>query len=122
MKTIVFATAASWLALTVPVFAQSYHAYPTHRHYVRHSLYGGFHTRAEHHARRYGGGDVYVRRDESRYGSGDVYVREGRAAAPIVPVPGFAWRPEAEQEGVGADLVGPGSSGENPTGQYDVSR
>ncbi len=46
------------------------------------------------------------------------------AAASLLPfyVPAFAWRPEAEQEGVGADLVGPGFGADNPTGAHDVSR
>ena len=103
MKTLIVAAAASLLPFAAPALAQTPDAYlSVHRHH-------------HHHVR-------VDRSESSRYGSGDVYVREGRASAPDVPVPAFAWRPAAEQEGVGADLVGPGSSAENPTGQYDVSR
>jgi hypothetical protein len=55
-------------------------------------------------------------------GTSDVYVREGRAAAYDAPVPAFAWSPRTQEEGVGAELVGPGSVGDSPTGEHDVSR
>jgi hypothetical protein len=99
MNTLIVATAASLLALAAPAAAQSWDG--AHRHHPRHHVYGGY------------------RSAPSNYGSGDVYVREGRASAPDA-VPGFAWRPGSQEEGVGADLVGPGM--DSPTDQHDVSR
>ena len=107
MKTIVAVAAASLLSIAAPAIAQTLDApRSVHRHHHPHAAY---HVRVD-------------RSDSSRYGSGDVYVREGRASAPDVPVPAFAWRPESQQEGVGADLIGPGSGADNPTGAHDVSR
>jgi hypothetical protein len=110
LKTLITAAAAALLAFAAPAFAQTRDpSGAMHRHHERHRLHGGYRIAAH-------------RSDRSRYGSGDVYVNEGRAAAPVIPTPGFAWRPQAEQEGVGADLIGPGSGADNPTGQHDVSR
>ena len=107
MKTIIVFAAASLLPLAAPAFAQAPDASHTmHRHHHPNSAY---HLRVD-------------RGEQPRYGSGDVYVHEGRVSAPDVPVPAFAWRPEAQQEGVGADLVGPGFGADNPTGAHDVSR
>lgn len=106
LKTLIVVAAAA-LAVSASAFAQTADtSRGLHRHHARRHPYG-YHIAVDHGA---------------QYGSGDVYVREGRPSTPVVPIPGFAWRPAAEQEGVGADLVGPGSSSENPTGQYDVSR
>ena len=104
MKTFVIVAAASLLPFAAPAFAQTPDA--MHRHHHPHRAY---HLRVD-------------RSEPSGYDSGDVYVRKDRAAAPYVYVPAFAWRPEAEQEGVGADLVGPGFGADNPTGAHDVSR
>ena len=101
MKTLIAVAAASLLALAAPALAQTTNA---NRH---HHLHGRYRVSA---------------RTHPEYGSGDVYVRESRPTEPVVTVPAFAWRPQAEQEGVGADLIGPGSSMDNPTDQHDVSR
>jgi hypothetical protein len=107
LKTLIVLAAASWLPFVAPAFAQNPDA--MHRHHERHHPHAAYNLRVD-------------RSEQTRYSSGDVYVHEGRTSAPDVPVPAFAWRPEVEQEGVGADLVGPGSGADNPTGAHDVSR
>ncbi len=106
MRAIVVFAATSLLALATPAFAQNPAA---HRHFERSHPHARYRVSVAH-------------RSRPRYGSGDVYVTEGRASAPEVALPAFGWRPEVEEEGVGADLIGPGSVGETPTGQHDVSR
>ena len=99
LKALIAAAAASLLALPAPAGTQSVHGrVTTYRHHRGH-----------------------VHPSES-HGASDVYVRESRPRAPTYAVPDFAWRSRSQEEGVGANLVGPGSVGNSPTGERDVSR
>ena len=144
MKTILALAATSLIALSAPVFAQNAGAPGATG--TGGSLTGSNPGTGFGYGQNYGdsinpgpgpGYSEYPNRPgnggfgyNSGYGDeGGVYMNEGRAAAPDYDedgpdygAPSHAWRPRSQTPGVGADLVGPGSSMDKPTGGHDVSR